>query len=347
MSSSHNFPSLFAGLAREAGFEQLWNELTVALDEQLAVVCEAGGHTLEELPASISQKLAQIESTVTRCHEQLQVAAETDVMALYLLHHSMGGDVVAMTFTQQFEIAGRLRQIAEQWQATQPDLSETAHLMADSLDTDLQFNLHLDTDSLNGLARKVKDLGGIVIPTMWKGWPFPRLTAPLPPRRIESAEEIEARWAREDKSKEGREQAVIDRLCTSYSQLSFWFPEVISEDELNLPVNRIKNAFPALFTSENWPVIQLQMESPPNVVKRPSILSCGATYRAFRCNWDEKKFTPETIAEFRDRLTTLRGLFICLYEWCQKALVQLDTFTFCGAKVWEADERFRHDWEHA
>jgi hypothetical protein len=139
----------------------------------------------------------------------------------------------------------------------------------------------------------------------------------------------------------------MDRLCTSYSQLSFWFPEVISEDELNLPENRINDAFPALFTSEDWPVIQLQLESPPNVVKRPSILSCDATYRAFRCNWEEEDFTPEVTADFLERLTTLRGLFLRLYEWCQTTLVQLGTFTFCGPKVWETDERFRHDWEHA
>ena len=202
-------------------------------------------------------------------------------------------------------------------------------------------------ESKNALAQHVCDLCGVVIPTTWRGWPFPRLAVPLPPKQTESTEEIEARMAREDRSNKEWEQAVIHRICTSYSQLSFWFPRVISEEELNLPANRVKAAFPELFTSEDWPVIQLQVESPPNVVKRPSILLCNATFRAFRCHWDEEDFTAEATADFFARLTMLRGFFVQLYEWCQHELVQLDTFTFCGSKTWEQNERFRHNWEHA
>ena len=346
MNSSCSIPVLLAEVAREVGYGQLWNQLTTALDEQIAVICEAGSRQRHELPPSISEKLAQAKTTIASCHGQLRLAAKNDLMALFLLSHSRAGDV-AVTFAQRFEIAGRLRQMAQQWKATQPDWCETARLMADSLDTDLQFDLHLDMESEDALAQKVYDLGGVVIPTTWKGWPFPRLTVPLPRRRMESVEQIEARWTKEGRSNEGWEQAVMHRLCTSYSQLSFWFPQVISEDELNLPENRVNDAFPELFTSEDWPVIQLQMESRPNVVKRPSILSCDATYRAFRCHWEEEDFTPEATAKFLGRLTTLRQFFIRLYEWCQKGLVQLDTSTFCGPRIWESDERFRHDWEHA
>ena len=351
MNVPSDFAGFFAKVARESGYEQLWTALTTALDEQLAAVCEAGNRERQGLPPFDGEStfLTQIETKVATCHEQLRAAAEKDLMALFLLNHSMAANCGVMTFSQRFGIAGRLRQMAERWTTSDPKWSEMSHLTADGLVSDLQFNLHLDTDSENALAQEVYELGGVMIPTTWQGWPFPRLTVPFPPRRSESPAEIEARWAWEDRATKGWEQAVVHRLCTSNAQLNFWFPQVISEEELDLPANRVNDAFPfpELFTSEDWPVIQLQVESPPNVVKRPSILSLNATYGAFRCNWDEEDFTPEDIADFQSRLETLRNLFVQLHEWCQRSLIQLDTSTFCGPTLWKNNEKFRHSCENS
>jgi hypothetical protein len=351
MNVSHNFAGFLAKVAHESGYEQLWTALTTALDQQLAAISEAG--RLERrgrLPLDgENTTLAQLETKIAACHGQLRAAAKNDLMARFLLKHSRAGRGEDTTFNQKFDIAQRLWQIAERWKTTDADWSEMAHQVADGLVSELQFDLHLDTDSENALAQEVYELGGVVIPTTWQGWPFPRLAVPLPLRPIESPAELKAQWAAEDRAKKGWERAVAHRICTSNTQLSFWFPQVISMEELELPANRVNDAFPfpELFTSEDWPVIQLQVESPPNVVKRPSILSLNTNYRAFRCHWNEEDFTPEATADFLGRLTTLQGLFIHLHEWCQKTMVQLDLFTFCGPTLWKGDERFRHAWEHS
>lgn len=114
-------------------------------------------------------------------------------MSLFLLNHSMAAHSGAMTFNQRFGIVRRLEQMAERWKTSDPECSEMVHQMADGLVSDLQFDLHLDTDSENALAQEVYELGGVVIPTTWQGWPFPHLTVPLPPRRIDSLAEIEVR----------------------------------------------------------------------------------------------------------------------------------------------------------
>ena len=264
MNVSGDFAGFLAKVAHESGYEQLWTALATALDEKLAAISEAGKRERQGLPPFDGEStiLTQIETKIATCHEQLRVAAENDLMALFLLNHSRAAQSEVMTFNQRFGIAQRFRQMAERWTTSDPKWSEMSHLTADGLASDLQFELYFDMDSENALAQEVYDLGGVVIPTTWQGWPFPHLTVPLPPRRIESPAEIEARWAWEDRATTKEwEQAVARRICTSNAQLSFWFPQVISEEELDLPANRVSGPFPELFTSEDWPVIQLQVES--------------------------------------------------------------------------------------
>ncbi len=116
---------------------------------------------------------------------------------------------------------------------------------------------------------------------------------------------------------------------------------------MNLPENRVDGGFSELFSAEEWPVIQLQTESPPIVVNRSDILSCTATTQAFRCNWEEADFTPELLAEFRDRLTVLWELFVALHQWCHGNLVQLGDNCFCAPEIWKNDAQFRQAWEDA
>lgn len=351
MNVSGHLIEFLAKVARESGHEQLWTALTAAVDEQIAATQEVGRLECRGLPPSDdgNATLAQLQAKAAACHEQLRAAAKNDLMALFLLNHSWAGQGEYADFDQQFDIAQGLRQIAERWITSDAQWSEVANEVADDLLLNLQFDLYLDPDTENALAQEVYNLGGVVIPTTWQGWPFPRLAVPLPLRRIESPAESEARSAAEDRGVKGWQRAVAHRLCTSNKPLSFWFPQVISMEELELPANRVNDAFPFpdLFTSEDWPVIQLQIESPPNAVKHPSILSLNTNYRAFRCHWNEEDFTPEATSDFFDRLMTLRGFFIQLHEWCQKTMVQLTPSTFCGPTPWKGSERFRHDWEQA
>ncbi|MCA9232981.1 MAG: hypothetical protein KDA57_20210 [Planctomycetales bacterium] len=340
--ASQQYPHFLQKLAAEFGYADVWTKLTTAFDRHLFAICEAGQRRRLELSPSELEALTEMEFTLARCQEELREAAKSDVMAHYLLSQSRVADASPMTLHQRFEIARQLRFLAEQWKTEAPEASEMAAAMAEGLAFDLQLFLQLDTETENGLAEKVQELGGFVIPQVWQGWPFPLLNVPLPLRLEESLDYIDA--LRESGKREEWKNAIIKRRCSNHFQLSFWFPQVIPEDELELPANRVQDVFPELSTSDEWPVIQLQIESPPNSIKHPSIMSMCATYRSFRCNWSDEEFTCEEKADFVCRLRTLQDIFVQLDEWCRSELVELDTFRFCAPKLWHTDAEFRERW---